>query len=173
MNLFSIITRSALTGLAVLGFASSAVAHHIPQQQFVQSKSDRLLETVIATGHSVRLDPELCKRKEGLFGAAIPSEKALVICVKRHGNDLNELADTIRHETIHLAQFCKARKRGATAALLNPEFIGQYQQVAEQYLHMPTSSYQSERIAGESEARVLAHQLDEYQVAALLRNECR
>lgn len=173
MNLFSVITRSALTGLAVLGFASSAVAHHIPQQQFVEAESNTLLEAVIATGHRVHLDPPLCAKNQGLFGAAIPNKRALVICVKRHGDDLNELADTIRHESIHLAQFCKARRFGATAALINPEFIGEYQALAEQYLHMPTSSYQPERIPGEAEARILAHQLDEDQVAALLRNECR
>lgn len=170
MTLFTRIAATALTGLAILGSASPVLAR--PQQQpWNLEESRSLLSTVRSTGHFVGIDVARCKEAEAPFGYAT-ARGALVICVTRHGDDLNELADTIRHETIHLAQFCKGKKRGATIGLLFPDRINEFAVLAREGLGFVGRGYEPHQIAIENEARVLAQILEEEQVEALLTSQC-
>lgn len=170
MTLFTKAATTALTGLVIFGCASAAFAHHVPQQPFVESESVGLLNVVKATGHKVFIDQGPCLEKKGIFGFATFS-RALVICTKAHGNNGAELADTIRHEALHLAQFCKGRRNGATLALLSPDIIEESRRIAVE-LHMPVDSYKPSQRDSEAEARAAAHVLDEHQVAGILIKEC-
>ena len=161
----------ATAAIAVFGFASAASAHHVSHQPFVQSESEQLLTVVEETGHRILVDPQPFCSKDGLMGAA-SSAKDLIICETNHQGDLDELSDTIRHEVLHLAQFCKARAHGSTHALLLPDSTDDVQEYAVNELHFVGLGYEESSMLGENEARVLAHALDEWQVAEILVQEC-
>ena len=127
------------------------------------------MEAVLKTGHQIFLESDRCS--EGAFGFA-NSSKQLLVCVDNHKDNHAELADTFRHETLHLAQFCKGRKVGASAMMLFPKEKRNFIQIAVRDLHMPVASYARSKYGREAEARVLAHVLDEHQVAQILINEC-
>ena len=171
MTFFTRAATTALTGLAIFGFASAAFAHHSIRQPFVEEETRLLLNAVKATGHHVVLDEGPCKTTgNGMLGAATTSG-ILLICAKNHGGDLVELADTIRHEAFHLAQFCKGRKHGATSALIVPDVIESSRALALE-LHMPVNAYAPDKRDSEAEARAGAYLLEEAEVASLLIKEC-
>lgn len=170
MSIFTKAAATALTGLAIFGFASAAFAHHVQRQPFVESESAALLKVVQATGHRVFIDAGPCKEDKKLYGFAT-TKSALVICTEAHGDNKTELADTIRHEALHLAQFCKGRNHGATSALLAPKRIQENRELAVE-LHMPISSYRPQARDSEAEVRAMAHVLEEEQVATLLIKHC-
>lgn len=171
-NLFKKIAATALAGLAVLGSASSAFAR--PQlRPYDQEGARVLLDTVRGDGVSVYIDDEYCFKPEnrGLFGAAT-RDKKLLLCVKNHGGDLPELADTLRHEVVHLAQYCKGRIVGASIATLQPQHTKAYVRHAIEVLNMPADLYDPNKWAVEAEARVFAQYMDERQVASLYNQYC-
>ena len=173
MTFFTRITSAALAGLCVFGAVGTAYAHHLPRQPFVEAETRSLLNAARQSGIQIFTDQgraaEHCKK--GLYGAA-NTDNQLLICTANHGEDMVELADTIRHELIHSAQFCKGRNRGATQALLYPEDADKFLELARDQLHMPMKSYEPSKYFSEAEARVLAHMLDEHQVADLLKEHC-
>ena len=171
MNLLQRTAAAALSTLCLLGSAAAVNAHHVPQQPYVASETTMLLEEAQRVGISIFTDnttPKACK--EGLFGAA-NARNQLLICIANHGDSSSELADTIRHELIHSAQFCKGRRVGATSALLYPDLADKALQGAIE-LHMPVDDYAPAQYAAEAEARVLAQIYEEEQIAAVLRREC-
>ena len=159
----------ALTGSVILGSASSAVAQGIKPQSFNATEVNFLLRAVTETGHSVFRGGEPCNR--GVYGFAT-SQKQLLVCAENHGNDLDELADTVRHEAFHLAQFCKARRVGASMALIFPELKDESIAMARD-LGMPMQRYREGQHAFEAEARAAAFSLNERQIAAVVKEECR
>ena len=170
MSFFTRAATTALAGCVIFGFASAAFAHHVPHQPFVAEETKLLIDTVKATGHRVLVDQGPCLEGNGMMGFAT-NNGFLVICAKNHGNDVDELADTVRHEAFHLAQFCKAKNRGATGALIMPDVIEQSRSLA-LALHMPVNAYPVHQRDTEAEARAAAHVLDEAEIAALLIKEC-
>ena len=164
------IAATALAGFISLGCASPAAAHHNTQQPYVESEVKALMEAILRTGHRIFLEGDKCTK--GSFGRA-NSNKQLLLCVDNHGDDYAELADTLRHETIHLAQFCRGRRRGAVTGMLFPDQKNAYIDLAVHQLHMPIANYPASKHGREAEARVLAHVMDEHQVATLLVDECR
>ena len=89
--------------------SSTAVADHVEQRPSSPEAIEGLLQAVVDTGRTIYTEnsggpaTELCRR--GIFGAA-STNGYLVVCLGNHRGDGRELADTIRHETIHFAQFC-------------------------------------------------------------------
>lgn len=164
------ITALALTGFTSLGFASSAAAHHVKQQPYNSFESRLLMEAVVGTGHTLRDRGGPCDIK-GLKGAAT-SKGELYVCVANHGGNQSDMADTLRHEAIHLAQRCKARRHGATDAILQPHLLQRYFPYAVGRLHWDPKRYSSRDWPYEAEATVLAHELDEHHIAQLLVKEC-
>ena len=169
-NFFEHAARTALTGLAIFGFASAAFAHHVDKQPFVPHESALLLDALVRTGHQLYNKHPLCDK--GVLGVA-STQKQLLVCVENHQEgDYAEMADTLRHESIHLVQLCKGRKYGATSALLFPDEAEHFLNDAATWLHMPMDSYPKDKRFAEAEARVLAHGLDEHQIANLLVEYC-
>jgi len=172
MTLFTRLATTALAGFCALGMVGAAQAHHTQQQPYVVSETRSLLQAATSLGVQVFTDkeaPEACK--DGLLGMANGSHQ-LLLCVDNHANDMDELADTIRHELVHIAQFCKGRKVGATSALLYPELRDKALAGARDHLHMPMDRYEPRKHAAEAEARVLAQIYEERQIAALLKRHC-
>ena len=99
------------------------------------------------------------------------SRHQVLFCIKAHGDNADALADTVRHELVHIAQFCKGRNVGATSALLYPDLQEKAIQGAIE-LHMPVDKYDPASYATEAEARVLAQLYNDQQVADLLKRHC-
>lgn len=169
MNSFSRLATTALTGLAILGFASSAFAHHIQHQPFVEEETVQLLAVAESLGITVHVDPGICEK--GLYGAMTTAGQ-LIVCTEAHGDDLDELADTIRHELLHAAQFCKGHNNGATSALLRPEYVDESVAFPQEHLHWNILDYDPGKWNSEGEARTMAYFLDEKDVADWLVQEC-
>lgn len=169
------ILTTALAAIIGFGFAATAV---MAKGKFYPMNPDsvRLLETAKATGVKVVIDPgeKYCPPK--LFGFAADNGY-LVVCYDNHTqidgklglskDEANELADTIRHELVHIVQYCAY---GGNMILPENEdyFISRAQD-----LGMPILSYETHQWATEAEARVLAHEFSEIQIAFLLTRSCR
>lgn len=169
------LASSTLAALCIVGAAGAAYAHHIPQQPYVESETQTLLEAAQSVG--IRFytegDPNGAKRcSQGLLGQA-NDHKQVLICVKNHGDSVDELADTLRHELTHSAQFCKGRNNGKAIELLFPEQAMLALRAAQYQLHMPTTFYKPAQYAAEAEARVAAQVLDESGIAELLIKHCK
>lgn len=66
--------------------------------------SQPLTRAVRATGTRVYYDTARCDK--GMLGYYHPKSKVMVLCVANHKGDIAELGDTLRHEAMHVAQFC-------------------------------------------------------------------
>ena len=158
----------ALTGFTLLGSASSAAPIHQPWNT---AQVDYLLETIQEAGYTVYKGGGPCDT-EPAYGFASADKKIFLICADNHRGDLTLLADTVRHEAIHVAQFCKAERGGATHALLMPDFKRVFTRVAKEDLEVPFHMYPARDIPYEAEANVLANILDEEHVVKIIRKEC-
>lgn len=171
MSIFTRIAATALTGFAALGFASASFAHHLEQQPYVEFESALVLRALQETGHRIYADDPICDEKKGLMGVA-NSRKGLLICVDNHRGNDDEMADTLRHEAIHLVQYCNARNNGATHSVLFPSETDAWITYAQEHLHWNIKEYDEGAWGPEAEARVLARHLDEHHVAQLLVKHC-
>ena len=160
---------TALTGLAVFGFASAAFAGNYFFEPDL-SGSERLIENLFLIGGSLHLDHELCE--SGILGAAGRGTKEVVLCVRNHQGNIGELHDTIRHEVVHVAQGCKAERLGVERVALRPELAIFYQGYARDYLGWNRLGYNMDRWTTEAEARVLATVMDQHGIVGLLLEEC-
>lgn len=175
MTLFNRLATSALLATVAFGSVAPAMAHHVPQQPFVEQESVDLLREVQRAGVHVVTGGKRCKK--GLMGMAMMSgdrqRQYLLICPSAHGDNMAELADTIRHEALHVAQHCRARRLRTNVKPLFPAKSQESIRIARNALHMPMNSYGREQWEVEAEARVGAHVLDEHEVAAFIRQECQ
>ncbi len=64
-----------------------------------------LVHTVRATGTTVLYDQPRCYEKN-TYGYYHPASDTMVLCVANHDGDIAELGDTLRHESMHIAQAC-------------------------------------------------------------------
>lgn len=76
------------------------------------------------------------------------------------------MADTIRHELIHAVQYCLGRD------VIHPQYEEQYISDAQEHLHWNILGYEPSKWGGEAEARVLAHILEEEDIAEMLLQAC-
>ena len=170
MSFFTKAATTALTGLAVLGFASSAFAHHVDHQPWDQSQMEQLTQAALDVGISLHRDIGICNEMEGLMGAMY--EKGyLLVCTEAHRDengepDGSELADTIRHELLHAVQYCLGRE------MIHPQHEDQYISDAQEYLRWDILGYEPDTWGGEAEARVLSYLLSEEEIAPMLRQAC-
>jgi len=168
MTLFTRLTAAALAATCAVGAATAALAHHrTDRQPYVHEETMGLLATARRAGIQIFTDRSnstkgLCR--EGLYGMA-NSNNQLLLCVENHGGDMVELADTVRHELIHNAQFCKG-------GMIHPELKDKMLAAARDELHMPMDKYEPRKYYREAEARVLAHLMDEHEVADLVTKHC-
>ena len=114
MTFFSKLATSALAGLAVLGFASSAFAQGPKIQEGSIAAHATLISAIERAGVTVVInDPECDESWTGLMGYYSGRNRKLVVCqdnrtigdptpVDWTDNDL----DTLRHEAQHFIQDC-------------------------------------------------------------------
>lgn len=165
------ILKTALVGAAIGLTASAAFCSPVA----VLSPTKALLEHAMTIGVKVHVDPSGGVCQPGALGF-MTRQKDLVICHKNHtmidGDpglstaELVELADTVKHELIHAAQYC-----AADGSNLFPQYKEDFLDRA-QDLGMPMLAYESEDWYSEAEARVLSHLFSEEEVKKLLNQAC-
>lgn len=65
--------------------------------------SNQVLAEVYRSGTTIKFQGEACNK--GAQGSYSPKNDIMTICLMNH-SDFPELADTIRHETVHIIQTC-------------------------------------------------------------------
>jgi hypothetical protein len=88
--------------LAVLISAASPVHANPAYKALNRSPLSQMVER---TGTRIVYDTQLCQDR-GMLGYYRPSTDVMGICVSNHDGDWKELGDTLRHESIHVAQAC-------------------------------------------------------------------
>jgi len=163
--------RALIVSAAIGVTASAALASPVA----VLEPTKTLLEHSTTLGVKIYVDPskEVCTPDALGF---MTRQKDLVICYENHvmsdgdpapsKEEMIELADTVRHELIHAAQYC-----AVDGGVLFPEYQEQFLDKA-QDLGMPILSYEVDEWYSEAEARVLSHLMSEDQVKELLNESC-
>ena len=112
MTFFTRAATTALTGLAIFGFASAAFAG--PQKSDDRAHI-RLAQAVMDAGVKVIINDDYCHRDHGegkLFGFYAGTHRVMVICPENAEKGevgtqwTEEDYDTLRHESVHLVQDC-------------------------------------------------------------------
>lgn len=141
LKLVIVTVVSQLGGLPVWG--DSQIPHNI-RQELAE------IESVIATEVGSRVfwfaSHELCR--EGLYGAYIPSEDSMFICIDNHDGDWEELLGTVKHEGWHAVQ---VKCNGYRAALRDDQIRPHLKPRDRRTLH----SYHPQQHRSEAEARVV------------------
>lgn len=110
MSFFSRAATTALTGLAIFGFASAAFARPITSDH---GKHEALVESIVDAGVRLYVNPDVCNEDDvmGWYQGMAPM---MVICQENRGKVTGEQVewteedyDTLRHEAQHLIQDCK------------------------------------------------------------------
>lgn len=173
MKLFSALAAAAIAVTGAL--APAAEAHHLGYRHEYNAASwTHLAETIEDHGVQIWLDAKYCE-ENGLLGMAIKGQDGsmhMLICRDNHNDNYNEMADTFRHEVVHLIQYCKGERNGATIATLYPDQAEESLRIARDYLHMPMGAYDKEKWINEAEARVMAFVLDEREIARQFADQC-
>ena len=106
----SILTNHSMNKL--LSTLAVVIATAAPAQANVAYRlldSQALTQTVRATGTTVLYDQPRCYEKR-TYGYYHPASDTMVLCVNNHYEhgklDYKELGDTLRHESMHIAQAC-------------------------------------------------------------------
>ena len=156
-------TATALLSLFAVGTAQAA-----PQRQpWVASETMYLSNVAKDLGVKLYRDvPSVCDQKA--YGMAT-TEYQLVVCLENHGGNLVELADTIRHEMIHIAQYCRGN---GEIALLTTRPSTHLRYAVEVLGWDILGQYDREDWLAEGEAFSLAHIMEEHEIAELLIDNC-
>ena len=113
MTLFTRAATTALTGLAIFGFASAAFAE--PPQKSDDRAHVRLAQAVQDAGVRVIINDDYCHRNHGkgtLYGFYSGQHRVMLICPENAEKGevgtqwTEEDYDTLRHEAVHLVQDC-------------------------------------------------------------------
>ena len=169
MTFFSRLATTALAAVTLFG-AAAARAHHLPRQPY--NKHEVRILTDVAETVGIRIfnensGPAAAKAcKKGVLGIA-QSNGQLLLCIANHKGNTTELGDTIRHEMLHMVQFCNKNRP------LLPARSAEFIKTARQHLHWDVKHYDQSSWAKEAEARVMAYHLNERQIAALLTRFCK
>ena len=163
--------KSLLKGIAVSVVAFSGSANAFPSLYALLDKSP-LLDTIQDTGTEVWYNPEDCKESAGLMGFYTTTvnvrtgeylEDKMGICVENHKGDITELGNTVRHESVHVAQECHG------GPLQQPY---KYMPIVSNRTLAELQHYPAEHYAVEIEAFTLAELLTNDQVRELVIAAC-
>ena len=101
------INKLALSLTALCASATPAIA-----SPYDMLRSNHLTQVVEQSGVTVKLHDQRCSTDKA-YGFYQPSMKLMVICVRNHyvngKMDYQELGDTLRHESMHVAQVCNGK----------------------------------------------------------------
>ena len=175
MKLFSRITALALGALStatVFGSAAHAIHPGIARQNPSQAQGLGLIETAASVGVPVYTENnhewtrEQCK--EGMYGIAVQfrdGSKSVSLCIDNHNGDWEELTDTLRHEMIHIAQYCNG-------GLLDPQNNARYLAGTQEIGWDIQGTYPRRSWAAEAEAFYFAHYLNETTIGGVVASTC-
>ena len=160
----SILSASLMT----CAFATPALATPVAMYSYLSRSS--IIDIVEKTGTEVTFNSERCNG--GTLGyyalrwneAGDVTHDELGLCVDNHGNDFDELTDTLRHEAIHVAQACK----GGPIV----EDIEELKAAATPRIHRILTQYPADHQHVEYEAFVGAELLSDSEVVATIQKYC-
>ena len=122
-----------------------------------------LVQTVRATGTVVLYDQPRCYERS-TYGYYHPASDTMVICVENHDGDYKELGDTLRHESMHVAQACNGGK-----AILDWATISKY---STNRIHSIVQQYKPEHQHIEYEAFTAAYAMNNNQIKDIVQQFC-
>ena len=169
----------SLIGLALLatvatGLAAPGQAHDLR----TDSTKDSLLGLVDkaeSLGIRFSVDGKTCQENENLMGYMEAPTMVMTFCAENHrakgGDFFFEMADTLRHELIHAAQFCKASY--SRTPILFPQQIKHSRDFAQEHLDWNILGYPTFQWDVEGEARTVSHEVSDAKVAGILDAACR
>ena len=175
MKVFSALAALALT--AATSFVAPASANQ-PRYRVQYTPEGWSLLRRTLENHDVQywIDSKHCNEEGSkILGMAVREKSKkmhMLICRDNHHGNYNEMADTFRHEVVHLIQFCKGERYGATTATLYPENAAWGLAYARDQLGMPVDSYSKDKWEREAEARVMAYFLNEEEIASQFTEQC-
>lgn len=147
--------RLAIAAMSTAVVTAPAQANQLKEYIY----SNPVLAVVHESGTQIKFKDERCNQ---VFGSYNMQTDIMVICIEKH-DSYEELGDTIRHEAIHVIQSCNA---GPVLGLF------QTVQYAKEKDITVTSEYPTAHQHMELEARIAARNLDDNQVASLVRKFC-
>jgi hypothetical protein len=125
-------------------------------------------------GIRFQVDTAECKENKGLMGYMSAPHMVMTVCAENHQAygemALPNFADTIRHELLHAAQFCKATH---SSNILFPGQVETSLAYAQEELGWNILGYPIHQWDAEGEARTVAHLFDEEKVGEILDTACR
>lgn len=119
-------------------------------------------DSIVQAGFTTDVNTPDCD--EGMLGYVGFREKEFVLCVDNHRGNIPELYDTIRHEAVHVAQYCNG---GLLAPGRKYEFLQHAQDIGFSPL-----AYEPESWFIEGEAWVLADNLTGAQTQRIVDLAC-
>ena len=148
--------RFSSIALTLLAISSPVHANELKDYIY----SNKVLAEVHTSGTTIRFKDESCSRP--ILGSYTHNTDVMVLCLANH-NSIPQLADTIRHETIHIMQMCLGRP------------IMTFQQVAnlaepQDYEFM--TGYHNTTHHHELEANIGARDLSDTQVVKFFKEAC-
>ena len=159
------INKLALSLTALLASATPAIAS--PHSLI---RSNHLTRVVESTGVSFRTWHKYCD-ESGSYGFFKPSERLMVVCVDNHYEngkmDYHELGDTLRHESMHVAQVCNGK--GGAVPILSWNQIAKY---SNSNILSIVQRYPADRQHVEYEAFTAAATMTNTQVAKIVKDWC-
>lgn len=171
--MFKSLLSLALAVTSTVGLAAPAQAHELRTDSTVKSVT-ALLETATDLGIRIRVEIKDCKDNPVLMGYMQAPAMVMTLCVENHsmyGNATDAaIADTVRHELIHAAQFCNATW---SDEILFPNALERSFRIAQDHLGWDASKYHPDHWNSEAEARAVTHELSDSEVGQLLDNRCR
>lgn len=169
MNFFTKLAALALTATLAAPQAALAIHPHIQRQNPSLGAATRLRQRAEAVGVTFFTEQDggyaaqVCRK--GAYGMA-NSQKQVLICLGRHGDDWQELTDTLRHELVHIAQFCHGGP-------LHPERTAELLRYTDGVLGWNVrGNYPPKAWAMEAEAFTFAHLWTSEQIGDLLEEHC-
>jgi hypothetical protein len=146
--------------LAVLISAASPVHANPAYKALNRSPLSQMVER---TGTRIVYDTQLCQDR-GMLGYYRPSTDVMGICVSNHDGDWKELGDTLRHESIHVAQACNDGK-----PILGWNQIAKY---SNNRILSLVQRYPAEHQHIEYEAFTAAYLMSNDQIAKIVAQQC-
>ena len=160
------INKLALSLTALLASGTPAIA-----SPYSMLRSNHLTQVVEQTGVSVKLHDQRCVTDD-VYGFYQPSMKLMVICVRNHyvngKMDYQELGDTLRHESMHVAQVCNGKGLDAVA-ILSWNQIAKY---SNSNILSIVQRYPADRQHVEYEAFTAAATMTNTQVSKIVQDWC-
>ena len=159
------IKRSILSVLALCASASPAIAS--PHSLL---RSNHLTRAVESAGVTFKTWHKYCDTNQ-TYGFFQPSTRLLVVCVNNHYEngemDYHELGDTLRHESIHVAQSCYGN--GEPKPILSWTQIAKY---SNSNILSIVQRYPADRQHVEYEAFTAAATMTNTQVSKIVKDWC-